>query len=123
MKPIPAASRSGGCQEPKSGAAKLRELSAASEPTRAMVRLMPIAKDSSLPLNQRPRTVVAATMSGSAPSPRRKRPAIMTAWVLPKAMTTPPAAVSTPNAIMARLVPTRSTTTPPARRMRSAATL
>src|SRR6516162_4386165 len=64
--------------------AQVGELSAATEASRAMVRLMPKAKLSSFPLNHFARAVVTATIMDSAPSPKTVRPAIITG-ALPRA--------------------------------------
>ena len=45
------------------------------DPSRETERLSPNAKPSSLPLNHFASTVVAATISGSAPMPSTNRPA------------------------------------------------
>ena len=68
--PDPADRRPG---SPKSG-----ELSAATDASRAIVRLIPKAKLSSLPLNHFASAVVTATIIDSAPSPSTVRPAIIT---------------------------------------------
>ena len=63
------------------GAAQVGAFRAAKEPRRAIVRLTPKAKDSSLPRNHLAIAVVTATMSDSAPSPKTSRPAAITASV------------------------------------------
>ena len=52
--------------------------SADTEPSRAIVRLMPNAKLSSLPLNHFASAVVMATIRGSEPIPSRNRAMIIT---------------------------------------------
>src|SRR5512136_1015904 len=73
---------SGHCQLAKALLASVGELSAAKDPSRAIVRLIPKAKLSSLPRNHRAMAVVTATISDSAPSPNSRRPATITARVL-----------------------------------------
>ncbi len=87
------------------------------------------AKEISRPLNQRPTTVVAATMKSSEPTPRTKRPAIIASAGAPgsaagsTAMRTLPSAPMTPKSRAERAVPSRSMRTPPATSVSSAATL
>ena len=78
-----------------------------------MVRLSPKAKLSSLPLNHLAMAVVTATMSGSAPTPRRKRPAAMTRKSEETAVRTPATVQTAPKSRIERAVPKRSMTTPP----------
>ncbi len=87
------------------------------------------AKEISFPLNQRPTTVVAATMKSSEPIPRRKRPIIIPAHGLPgrsagrTAIAILPTAPIVPNRTAEAATPIRSMRTPPAMSVRSAATL
>ena len=105
-----------------------------------MVRLIPNAKLSSLPLNHRAMAVVTATMSDSAPSPKIRRPATIDASTRdstskPKmdpshdtsaarganagrsgqAVTAAPRKQIAPNSRVERLVPMRSMMIPPIR--------
>src|SRR5271166_2471975 len=57
--------------------AHVGELRAAKDPRRQIVRFMPKAKLSSLPLNHRARAAVTATFKDSAPIPKMSRPAAM----------------------------------------------
>ena len=59
----------------KAQGAQLGELSASQDAARAISRLTPKAKLSSLPLNYFASAVVTATISGSAPIPSTKRAA------------------------------------------------
>ena len=103
--------------------------SAAYDPSRAMRSWIASANEISFPLNQRPTTVVAATMKHSEPTPRTNRPASMPyagargTSTGPSAMSTLPAAPIAPNSTADRAVPSRSMSTPPAMSVRSAATL
>ena len=99
------------------------ELSAATDPSRAMVRLSPKAKESSFPLNHLASAVVTATMSGSAPTPRRKRPAAITRKSEEATVMTPAAVVMAAKSRMDRLVPKRSMRMPPASSTSTAAQL
>ena len=82
-----------------------------------------------MPLNQRPTTVVTATMNSSEPTPSTNRPAIMSktgrlgTTAGSTAMSSPPTAPIAPNSTAERRVPRRSMSTPPAIRVSSAATL
>ncbi len=87
------------------------------------------AKAISLPRNHRDTTVVAATMKSSLPTPSTKRPAAMARAGLAgrtagrTATSAAPAAPIAPKSSEAGAVPSRSMSTPPARRVRNAATL
>ena len=84
-----------------------------------MVRLMPNAKDSSLPRNHLAMAVVTATMSDSAPRPKTRRPAAITESLPLSAVRAAPAKQSTPKRRVARRVPMRSMMTPPMRTIRT----
>ncbi len=128
-RPSAAARRRGGCQLLKSDFAKSGDLSAAHEPSRAMRSWIARANEISFPLNQRPTTVVAATMKSSDPIPRRKRPIIIPAHGVPgrtagrTAIARLPAAPMAPKRTAEAATPIRSIRTPPAMSVRSAATL
>ena len=87
------------------------------------------AKEISLPLNQRPTTVVAATMKSSEPTPSTKRPAAMERAGAEgtsagrSAIAALPAAPIALKSTAERAVPSRSMRMPPARSVRRAATL
>ncbi len=115
--------RSGPCQWANSGLAQLGELSAANEPSRAMVRLMPKAKLSSLPLNQRAMAQVTATMSDSAPRPKTRRPAAIVTRSPLAAVSAAPALHSTAKIKVARRTPIRSISRPPSSTMNTFGTL
>src|SRR5450756_2613679 len=66
------------CQSEYDEDAQPGELSAANDPSLAIVRLMPKAKLSSFPRNHRAIAVVTPTISDSAPRPNTKRPATIT---------------------------------------------
>ena len=106
----PVASHSGSCQLAYSGLAKEVDQSAEADPRRAIDRLMPKAKDSSLPLNHLASAAVAATISGSAPMPSRKRPASMVSNVPVDAISAAEAMQISANRAIERLVPQRSIT-------------
>src|SRR5690606_8693676 len=99
----PVASHSGSCQLAYSGLANEVDQSAEAEPSRAIERLMPKAKLSSLPLNHLASTAVAATISGSAPMPSRKRPASMVSKRAVDAISAAAARQMTANRVIARL--------------------
>ena len=63
----------------KSGLKRSGDWSASQEPPRATSSWIAMAKEISFPLNQRPTTVVEATMKSSEPMPSRKRPTIIPA--------------------------------------------
>ena len=87
------------------------------------------AEEISFPLNQRPTTVVAATMKSSEPTPSTKRPAAIAMAGEPgiaagrNAMSADPAAPTAPKSTAERAVPSRSMRTPPPMSVSSAATL
>ena len=93
------------------------ELSAANDPSRAIVRLMPNAKLSSFPLNHFATAVVTATMSDSAPRPNSSRPAAIIVSVPESDVTMAPARQVTPKISVALRVPIRSMMIPPMRTM------
>ena len=107
---MPVASHSGSCQFEYSGSANDGDQSAEAEPSRAIERLMPNAKPSSLPLNHLASTAVTATISGSAPRPSRKRPAISAGKFCAEALTAAATTHSAANATIARRAPNRSIT-------------
>src|SRR5690606_14292978 len=104
----PVASHSGSCQLLYSGSANEVDQSADAEPSRAIDRLMPNAKLSSLPLNHFASTAVAATISGSAPSPSMKRPARMVSNRSVDAVSAAAARQISANTVIAFFVPQRS---------------
>jgi hypothetical protein len=103
--------------------AQVGELSAATEASRAMVRLMPKAKLSSLPLNHLASAVVTATIIDSAPNPSTVRPAIITTALPLAAVSRAPSKQSVANIAIAFLVPIRSIRIPPISNVATAATL
>ena len=78
------------------------------EARRAMVRLMPKAKLSSLPRNHLAKAVVTATIIDSAPNPRIALPAIMVPGSPLAAVSTAPSRQRTAKMASAFLVPIRS---------------
>jgi hypothetical protein len=123
MPATPVASQSGSCQLVYSGLAQPVDQSALAEPSRAMVRLMPNAKLSSLPLNHLASAVVTATMSGSAPTPSRNRPAAMTANCEDMAVTAAAARQMRAKSVIDFFVPHRSMMYPPTSSTSTAAML
>jgi hypothetical protein len=103
--------------------------SANQEPPRATSSWSASAKEISLPLNQRPTTVVEATMKSSEPMPSRKRPTIIPAQGVAGNMAGSTAMRSVPRAPTAAkrmaeaAMPIRSMRTPPAMSVSNAATL
>src|SRR5690606_16763247 len=104
----PVASHNGPCQSTNSGPANEGDQSAAAEPSRASDRFRPNAKPSSRPENHFASTVVAATINRSEPTPSRNRPASITAWSGPHAVSAAAATHTAANAGIARFVPQRS---------------
>jgi hypothetical protein len=103
----------GHCQFSNAGRAQVGELSAKKEPSLAIVRLTPNAKESSLPLNHFAIAVVTETMSDSAPRPKMSRPVAITAREPLTTVTTAPTKHRTPNSSVAFLTPIRSMMIPP----------
>ena len=88
-----------------------------------MVRLMPKAKLSSLPLNHFASAVVMATISGSEPTPRRNRATSITVRSDETALRIAATVQMAAKRIVDFAVPKRSTITPPRRSTITAATL
>src|SRR5512137_1358218 len=102
--PIPAAASNGGCHDVNKPPAIFRELSAATDPRRAIVRLIAIAKDNCFALNHFPKMVVAATINGSEPTPKTNLPSIIPWWDGNNAMQRPPIAAMVENNTIERFV-------------------
>ena len=92
-------------------------------PRRAMVRVMPNAMASSLPVNQRAMMALWATIMDSEPMPNRTRPASRTAKLGAQATMAAPATTKPEKIRLARRTPTRSIRTPPTPTATTAATL
>src|SRR5580704_7687433 len=103
--------------------AQVGELSAATDANREIVRLMPNAKLSSLPLNHLAKAVVTATIMDSAPSPKTVRPAIISGALPLAAVMVAPRRQMIAKARIDFLVPMRSMMMPPSSRVATAATL
>ena len=88
-----------------------------------MVRVMPKARASSLPVNQRAVMALCATIMDSEPMPKSTRPAYRTARLGAQATRAAPATTNPEKIRLARRTPTRSIRKPPARTAKTAATL
>ena len=114
---------SGVCQLSNAPLAQLGEFKARNEPSRAIVKLTPKAKLSSLPLNHFAMAQVTETISDSAPMPKISRPVAMMASWPDAAVIAAPIRHKTPNSSVAFLTPIRSMMMPPMRTMKTLGTL
>ena len=103
--------------------AHVGELRAANDPSLAMVRFIPNAKLSSLPLNHFATAVVTATIRDSAPSPKTSLPAAMGINVSLSAVMTDPRRQRRAKMNVDFFVPRRSMMNPPIRTMNMFGTL
>src|SRR5271167_456565 len=109
----PSEIRNGQRQFAYAARAHVGEFNAAKDPSRQIVRLMPKAKLSSLPLNQRAKAAVTATISDSAPIPKTSRPTAISQRCPDATVIAGPIKQRTAKIIKERLSPIRSIKTPP----------
>src|SRR5438552_18935982 len=93
--------RSGDRQVEYAECAQVGEFCASQVPSRAIIRLMPKAKLSSLPRNHLATAVVTATINDSAPSPNTSRPEAITVSAGEATVMPAPTRQSTPKMKMA----------------------